>query len=181
LDHHNSFATIDDPNWGHHPTALPVIASDFKFATRSGRRVHKLASLPDHNMVVSSFCFRKQKNNDNGQTLMYHHRLGSHWMCPIQASLNIVQCTQYLDTPYNHLAAVYQDPHTDLRRLIASSQVAVFLRQVVHKVFDIPVGHKTSLHGPATPSTSQPRTSSILPSSLTLISRTAYIDAATPF
>ena len=26
-DHHVSFATINDPNWGHHLTALPVIAS----------------------------------------------------------------------------------------------------------------------------------------------------------
>jgi len=66
-------------------------------------------------------------------------------MCPVQASLNIAQCAQRLDTPYDHLAAVYRDPHTGLRRLIMASQVATFLRQVTHKVFDTPSGHKDLL------------------------------------
>jgi hypothetical protein len=35
-DHHDSFAPIDDPNWGHRPTTLAIIASDFGFTTKSG-------------------------------------------------------------------------------------------------------------------------------------------------
>jgi len=66
-------------------------------------------------------------------------------MCPIQASLHIVQRAQRLNTPYNHPAAVYCDPHTGLCRLITASQVAAFLWQVAHKVFDIPADHKDIL------------------------------------
>jgi hypothetical protein len=47
--------------------------------------------------------------------------------------------------PYNHPASVYRDPHTGLRRLIMASQVAAFLWQVAHKVFDIPTDHKDLL------------------------------------
>jgi hypothetical protein len=35
LDHHDSLATIDDPNWGPCLTVLPIIASDFTFNTES--------------------------------------------------------------------------------------------------------------------------------------------------
>jgi hypothetical protein len=144
-DHHDTFATIDDPNWGNCPKALPVIASNFGFATESRRRIQDLASSPDHDVIFTLLCFRKQKNNDNGQTLTYCHRLHSHWMCPAQASLNIVRQAQRLGTPNDHPAAVYCDPNTSRRWLITTSQVAAFLRQVAHKVFDILAGHKDLL------------------------------------
>ena len=41
-DQHNSFATMNDSNWGNCPLALPIIASDFTYATKS--RLHELAS-----------------------------------------------------------------------------------------------------------------------------------------
>ena len=66
-------------------------------------------------------------------------------MCPTQASLNIVRRAQRLSTPNDNPAAVYHDPHTGLRRLFTDSQVAAFLRQVAHKVFDIPACHKDLL------------------------------------
>jgi hypothetical protein len=56
-DHHDSFATIDDPNWGNRPTALPAIASDFTFSATSGRQVHNPASLPDHDVDFTLLCF----------------------------------------------------------------------------------------------------------------------------
>jgi hypothetical protein len=40
---------------------------------------------------------------------------------------------------------VYRDPTTGKCRLIMASQIAIFLRHVTHKVFDIPVGHKDLL------------------------------------
>ena len=40
---------------------------------------------------------------------------------------------------------VYRNPNTSRRWLITASQVAAFLRQVSHKVFDIPAGHKDLL------------------------------------
>jgi len=144
-NHHDTFAAIDDPNWGHRPKALPIIASDFKFNAESEHQVHNPASSPDHDIAFMLLCFTKQKNNDNGQTLTYRRHSESHWMCPIQASLNIPRHAQRLDTPYDHPAAVYRDPHTGLRRLITASQVAAFLQQVAHKVFDIPTDHKDLL------------------------------------
>ena len=107
--------------------------------------MHNPVSLPDHDVVFTLLCFRKQKNNDNGQTLTYRRCSDSHWMYPIQASLNIARCAQRLDMPYHHPAAVYRDPHTGLRRLITAYQVAAFLWQVSHKVFDIPANHKDLL------------------------------------
>ena len=78
-DHHGSFATIDDPNLGPRPTALSTIASDFTFNTESRHRVHDPASSPDHGIVFALLCFRKQKNNNNGQTLSYCCRSDFHW------------------------------------------------------------------------------------------------------
>jgi len=43
LDHHDTFATINDPNWGDRSKALPVITGDFGFAADSGCRIQDLA------------------------------------------------------------------------------------------------------------------------------------------
>ena len=40
---------------------------------------------------------------------------------------------------------MYRDSNTGKRRLITASQVAIFLRHIAHKVFDIPTGHKDLL------------------------------------
>jgi hypothetical protein len=70
---------------------LPTIVEDFSFATATGRSIHDVNATPDDIITFTILCFRKQKNNDNGQTLTYHHRTDSHWLCPMQASLNIVR------------------------------------------------------------------------------------------
>jgi hypothetical protein len=97
-----TFDTINDPNWGDQPTLLPVIVGDSSFTTKTGRQVYDLKATCDHTFAFTSLCIRKQKNNDNGQLLTYQHRLDSSWMCPTQASLNIVQCALHLDTPQDH-------------------------------------------------------------------------------
>ena len=144
-DHHESFETITDPNWGDRQSAVPVIVEDFSFSTATGRRVHNVATAPDDYITFTTLCFRKQKNNDNGQTLTYRRRTDSHWMCPTQASLDIVRHAKRLGTPSNFPAAVYLDPATGKRRQITAAQFAFFLRHVAHKVFDIPAGHKDLL------------------------------------
>jgi hypothetical protein len=90
-------------------------------------------------------CFCKQKNNDNGQTLTYRCRADSHWLCPTQARLNIVRRARRLGSPHHSPATVYHDPNTGKRRLITALQDTIFLRHVVHKVSDIPTGHKDLL------------------------------------
>ena len=144
-DHHESFATINDPNWGDRQPALPIIAEDFSFSTATGRRVHDVAVTPDADISFTTLCFRKQKNNDNGQTITYQRRSDSHWMCPTQASLDIVRRAARLGTPSDCPVAVYLDPATGKRHQITAAQFATFLRHVAHKVFDIPAGHKDLL------------------------------------
>jgi hypothetical protein len=144
-DNHDRYATINDPNWGNRPTALPIIAEDFSFGMATGRRVHDTDMTPNNAITFATLCFRKQKSNDNGQSITYRHRSDSHWMCPTQASLNIVRRARCLGEPTNSPAAVYHDPDTGKCRLITASQVAIFLQHDAHKVFNIPVGHKDLL------------------------------------
>jgi hypothetical protein len=118
---------------------------DFTFATATGRRVHNVHATPDGVITFTTLCFHKQKNNDNGQTLTYRCRAESHWLCPTQASLNIVRRARHLGSPHDSPAAVYRDPKTGKHRLIMASQVAIFLRHVAHKVLNIPLGHKDLL------------------------------------
>jgi hypothetical protein len=68
-NHHDSFATIDNCNWGNRPTALPIIGEDFSFSSAIGCCIHDGAALPNKDIAFTSLCFHKQKNNDNGQTL----------------------------------------------------------------------------------------------------------------
>ena len=77
-DNHDSFATIDDPNWGNQPNALPIITVDFSFSSTTRRCTHNIAATPDNAIIFTSLCFLKQKNNDNGQTLTYRCRMESH-------------------------------------------------------------------------------------------------------
>jgi len=144
-DHHDSFTTINDPNWGDHPTALPVIVGDFTFSSSTGCRVYNLSMFADTDVAFTNLCFHKQKNNDNGQTLTYRCQSGNNWMCPTQASLNIVRHKRRLGTPSEHPAAVYHDTTAGKRRQITASQVATFLRHVACKVFNIPARHKDLL------------------------------------
>jgi hypothetical protein len=144
-DNHDLSATIDDPNWGDRPNALPDIAEDFSFTSTTGRRIHDVHATPDNDITFTTLCFRKQKNNDNGQTLTYRRPADSHWLCPTQASLNIVRRARRLGSPHNSPTAVYRDHNTGKRRLITASQVTIFLRHVTHKVFDIPTRHKDLL------------------------------------
>jgi hypothetical protein len=126
-NHHDSFATINDPNWGYRPMTLQVIVEDFTFSSSTGCPVYELSTVADTNVAFTNLCFCKQKNNDNGQTLTYRHRTGSNWMCPTQASLNIVRRARRLGTPSGHPAAVYHGTTAGERRQITASQVTTFL------------------------------------------------------
>ena len=125
--------------------ALPVIVEDFTFSSSTGCRVYDLSMVTDTNVAFMNLCFCKQKNNDNGQTLTYRRRTGSNWMCPTQASLNIVRRARRLGTPSGHPVAVYHDTAAGERWQITASQVATILRHVARKVFNIPARHKDLL------------------------------------
>ena len=61
-DNQDTYATIDDPNWGDRPNALPTIVEDFTFATATGRRIHDVHATPNGIVTFTTLCFRKQKN-----------------------------------------------------------------------------------------------------------------------
>jgi hypothetical protein len=83
--------------------------------------------MPNDKIAFTSFCFCKQNNNDSRQILTYWYRSDSHWMCPTQASHNIVGRAQQLATPSDSPEAVYHDPSTGKQRLITATQIATFL------------------------------------------------------
>ena len=70
-DNNDSFTTINDPNWGNCPNMLSIVARDFSFSSATGCRIHDIAATPNDDITFMSLCFRKQKNNDNRQTLTY--------------------------------------------------------------------------------------------------------------
>jgi hypothetical protein len=80
---------------------LPIIAEDSSFASVTGRRIRDVHTVPDDDVTFTTLYFRKQKNNDNGQTLTYRHCSDLHWMCPTQASLNIFWQAWHLGLPPN--------------------------------------------------------------------------------
>jgi hypothetical protein len=70
-DHHDIFATINNPNWGDRPTALPMV---FSFFSTTSHHIDDVTATSNDNITFMSLCFHKQKKNDNGQTLTYWHR-----------------------------------------------------------------------------------------------------------
>jgi hypothetical protein len=140
-DHPIEFERITDPQWGTRATSLAIIAEDFRFATATGSRLNDIRNIADADVIFATLCIRKQKNNDNGQLLTYQRRTSSTWMCPTQASVNIVRRAVRLGTPSDYPIAVYLDTSSGTRRQITSLEVATFLRHVAHKTFNIPTQH----------------------------------------
>ena len=91
---------------------MPVIASNFTFATESSHHVKDLVTMTDDTIVFISLCFCEQKNNNNGQSLTYSQRRDTTWLCPTQAGLNIIRQVHCLNTPSDKPAIVYRDPTT---------------------------------------------------------------------
>ena len=120
---------------------MAVIVDGFCFATATGSCFDNIRHIADTNIVFTTVCICKQKNNDNGQRLTYWCRSGSTWMCPTQASIDIICHGDRLGTPHGHPIAVYLDASSGKQRQITSSEVATFLRHVADKTFNIPTQH----------------------------------------
>ena len=108
-NHPENFKRIIDPQWGSRAAALAVIAEDFSFATVTGLHHHDIHLIADDDITYTTLYICKQKNNNNGQQLTYRRQNGSTWMCPTQASINIIRHTKRLCTPHGHPIAVYRD------------------------------------------------------------------------
>ena len=135
------FERITNPQWGTCATSLAIIADKFRFTTATGSCFDNIRHIADTDIVFTIVCICKQKNNDNGQQLTYQRRSGSTWMCPTQASIDIICRGDRLGTPHGHPIAVYFDASSGTQQQITSSEVTSFLWHVAHKTFNITAQH----------------------------------------
>ncbi len=70
-DHPEIFEKITDPQWGSRVAALVVIAKDFHFASATGSHYNNIHLVRDDDIIYTTLCIHKQKNNNNGQRLTY--------------------------------------------------------------------------------------------------------------
>jgi DNA-dependent RNA polymerase auxiliary subunit epsilon len=142
-DHKTSYAKIDDPEWGTRPNPLSLIKEDIQFFSSSGAPVTLTEAtlltrdLPEAIAYVE-LLIRKQKNNDNYQTLKYSRCSKNSDLCPVHAAFRIVCRATHLNLPAEHPVAIYRDSKTKERRQITGEECNMFLRQVASTVFKIP-------------------------------------------
>ena len=113
-DSPTSYKTIDDPEWGNRPNALPFIFQDFRFFTQGGAEVvlskqhwSDTSMEPPRAIAYVELRVRKQKNNDNYQKLLYARLDGNDVLCPVRNAYRIVCRGHRLGLPDTHPAAVY--------------------------------------------------------------------------
>ena len=70
-NHPVDFKKVTDPQWGTCATSLPIIVDDFCFATATGSCFHDIQHIVNTDIIFTTLCICKQKNNDNGQRLTY--------------------------------------------------------------------------------------------------------------
>lgn len=146
-DSPTTYKTIDDPEWGNRPKALPFIFDDFVFTTKGGQRVvipestwsNPAADLP-RDIEYLEITVRKQKNNDNYQKLTYGRVTKRPLMCPVRAAFHIWCRGQRLGLPGTYPAAVYSTSthHGEMsHRLITGEDCNRLLRRVAMTVFKL--------------------------------------------
>ena len=143
-DHKTAYTKIDDPEWGSRPDALSLIKEDIQFFSSTGAPV----TLPEAALLTRDLpeaiayvelLIRKQKNNDNYQTLKYNRCTKNSALCPVLAAFRIVCRATHLNLPDEHPVAIYRDSTTKERRQITGRECNMFLRQVASTVFKIPL------------------------------------------
>ena len=139
------YKTIDDPEWGDRPNALPFIFDDMVFKSHNGTVVSipqstwadPGASLPA-DIGYLELTVRKQKNNDNYQKLTYGRVVQRPIMCPVRAAFHIWCRGKRLGLPGTHPAAVYASTNMSTPyRLITGDDTNALLRTVAKAVFKL--------------------------------------------
>jgi hypothetical protein len=144
----HTWETIQDELWGDRPNCLGLIFEDITFQTEAGANVpitaehwfNPLAPLPAeiHYMKIR---IRKQKNNNNYETLTYAVAKQRAILCPVTAGFRIKTRGYRLGLPQHHPAAVCLDPKTQTKRLITGNDANnLLLRQVASKVYNLRPG-----------------------------------------
>jgi hypothetical protein len=138
-----TYARINDPEWGERPDAIALIPQDITFFDKSGSRINidEEQTGIHHEFLPPAIEYvelriRKQKNNDNYQTLTYARTQRNTIMCPVRAAFNIYCRSRRLNLPDTHPAAVYKTT-TGKINLITQDNTNAFLRQIAAKVFKL--------------------------------------------
>ena len=145
----HEYTIIDDPLWVGNKTRSVAI-EDFRFFDHNNAPVtitpdmwkNPQATLP-RNIAFMELCFRKQKNNDNHQKIIYSRSTKCEHLCPVYLAFRIHCRGRRLGAPLTYPAAIYWDQKSCSHKLLTSRQANQFLRQVASKTFDIPAGHKS--------------------------------------
>lgn len=144
-DSPTNYKTIDDPEWGDRPNALPFIFQDFRFLDSTGKELHITERMWRNTNSPLPLEFthlelrvRKQKNNDNYQKLTYTRLVKRPKMCPVLNAFRIVCRGRRLGLADTHPAAVYAvtSPKAT-HRLITGDDANRLLRQTAQTVFNL--------------------------------------------
>ena len=85
-------------------------------------------------------CYRKQKNNMNGEPIPYYKDVDNPEFCPVHVALRIVQRSLQLKVPASDPLSVFhavKGVYNGKRCFITAKQTATFLRDVAQKVFNL--------------------------------------------
>ena len=145
----HEYTTIDDPLWDGNKVRSIAI-EDFTFYNSNNAPVtitqdmwsRPNSTLPD-NISFVEVCFRKQKNNDNYQKIIYSCCDRNPLMCPVFVAYRIHCRGLRLGAPPTYPAAIYWDNKAQSHKLITSRQANQFLRQTASKTFGIPAKSKS--------------------------------------
>ena len=140
-----SYRTIDDPEWGDRPNALPFIFDDFRFLSSSGQEIFltkehwsdpHLEPLKEISYV--ELRVRKQKNNDNYQKLLYARLASESPLCPVRCAFRIVCRGRRLGISPTHPAAVFATrAKLEPFHIITGNNVNTILRKTARAVFHL--------------------------------------------
>ena len=97
-NHHTTYSRIEDPLWSG-PDAVSFIAEDFAFFTFAGIKLSNIAVLSIGKVGYSTILHRRQKNNNNFQTITYGKCTLNPTLCPVAAMLRIAQRAIRLHLP----------------------------------------------------------------------------------
>jgi len=136
-DHHTKFARIEDPLWTG-PDAVSFLLEDFSFFSPSGIKLTNVPTLTIDQVGYSAILHRRQKNNDNFQTITYGKCTTNPILCPVAAMLRIAQRAHRLHLPALLPVAVYSDAPRSARRQITGQDVTIYLWDVARRVYKHP-------------------------------------------
>ena len=138
-----SWRTIDDPEWGNRPNALPFIFDDFWFLSASGQEIFITKehwsdphlALPKE-LTYVELRVRKQKNDDNYQKLLYARLPTDSLLCPVCCAFCIFCHGKRLGIASTHPAAVFATrAKLEPFHLITGDDVCKMLRKTARVVF----------------------------------------------